>query len=58
MIWSSRPLAAVASIVLYWVAQNTPPRPAIAPESTKAKNTRLAIGIPARRAASGSDPIA
>ena len=58
MTWSSRPLAAVASIVLYCVAQKTPPRPAIAPDSTKAKKMRLAIGIPASRAASGSEPIA
>ncbi len=31
MICSSRPLAAVASIVLYCVAQKTPPRPAMRP---------------------------
>ena len=45
-------------MVWYCAAQSTPATPAIAPLTANAVNTRLPVGIPASRAASGLDPIA
>ena len=55
---SSKPFAANESSVGNRDAKRKPPSPAKAPESAKAVMTRRPARMPAKRAASGFEPIA
>ena len=56
--WSSRPVPLMTVMLPNLPSHMKPPRPAIMPLPTKARNTSRRMGRPATRAASGLEPMA